>query len=102
MMFFVQKVTLKDIEAPGKKYKNTAEPLAEALKHEQYVTNSIHAIVAAATKADDYRTMQFLDWFVEEQGEEEKNAQELVDKMAMFGKTPEGLYLLDKELGSRE
>ena len=96
------KVTLKAIDAPGKKYKNAAEPLAEAFKHEQYVTDSIHTIVTAATKANDYRTMQFLDWFVEEQGEEEKNAQELIDKMAVFGKTPEGLYLLNKELASRE
>lgn len=96
------KVTLKEIGAPSKKYKDNAEPLAEALKHEQYVTKSIHTIVDAAAKVNDYRTMQFLDWFVEEQGEEEKNAQELIDKMAMFGKTPEGLYLLDKELASRE
>ena len=95
-------VTLKEIGVPSKKYKNTAEPLAAALKHEQYVTDSIHTIMTAATKANDYRTMQFLDWFVEEQGEEEKNAQELVDKMARFGKTPEGLYLLNKELASRE
>ena len=96
------KVTLKDIGAPKGKYKNTAEPLAEALKHEQFVTKSIHTIVAAAAKVDDYRTMQLLDWFVEEQGEEEKNAQELIDKMAQFGKTPEGLYLLNKELASRD
>ena len=96
-----EKVTLKEVAAPTGKYKNPAEPLAAALKHEQYVTDSIHAIVTAATKAGDYRTMQFLDWFVEEQGEEEKNAQELIDKMAQFGKTPEGLYLLDKELAGR-
>ena len=95
-------VTLKDIGAPSKKYKNLSEPLAEALKHEQYVTASIYAIVTAATKVNDYRTMQFLDWFVKEQGEEEKNAQELVDKMAMFGKTPEGLYRLNKELAARK
>ena len=96
------KVTLKEIGASSKKYKNNTEPLAAALKHEQFVTNSIYAIVAAATRVNDYRTMQFLDWFVEEQGEEEKNAQELVEKMSRFGKTPEGLYLLNKELASRE
>lgn len=96
------KVTLKEIGAPSKKYKNASEPLAEALKHEQFVTASIHTIVTAASKVNDYRTMQFLDWFVEEQGEEEKNAQELIDKMALFGKTPEGLYQLNKELASRK
>ena len=96
------KVTLKTIPAPSKKYKNTAEPLKEALKHEQYITASINTIYAAAVKANDYRTMKFLDWFINEQAEEEKNAQELIDKMALFGKNPEGLYLLDKEMGARE
>ncbi|MBR0173225.1 MAG: ferritin [Lachnospiraceae bacterium] len=96
------KVTLKPIAAPSKKYKNASEPLAEALKHEQYVTSSIYAIVAAAEKAKDYRTLQFLDWFVAEQAEEEKDAGELIDKMALFGKTPEGLYLFDKDLAARE
>ena len=45
--------------------------------------------------------MQFLDWFVKEQGEEEANAHELIDKMELFGTAPKSLYLLDAELGAR-
>ena len=45
--------------------------------------------------------MQFLDWFVKEQGEEEKNAEDLIKKMELFGSDPKGLYLLDSELAAR-
>ena len=49
----------------------------------------------------DYKTMQFLDWFVKEQGEEEKNADDLIKKMKLFGSDTKGLYMLDQELAAR-
>ena len=97
-----EKVTLKAIAAPNGKFKNVADPLKAALKHEQFVTASINTIYAAARKVNDYRTEQFLDWFIAEQAEEEKNAQELVDKIALFGDAGKGLYVLDKDLGARQ
>ena len=45
--------------------------------------------------------MQFLDWFVKEQGEEETNASDLIKKMQLFGSDPKGLYMLDQELAGR-
>ena len=45
--------------------------------------------------------MQFLDWFVKEQGEEETNANDLINKMELFGTDAKGLYMLDQELGGR-
>lgn len=45
--------------------------------------------------------MQFLDWFVKEQGEEEKNAADLIKKMELFGSEKKGLYMLDQELAAR-
>ena len=69
--------------------------------HEQYVTSLINAIYAAANKANDFRTTQFLDWFVKEQGEEEKNADDLIKKFDLFAGDPKGLYLLDAELKTR-
>ena len=45
--------------------------------------------------------MQFLDWFVKEQGEEETNATDLIKKMELFGSDPKGLYMLDQELAAR-
>jgi ferritin len=45
--------------------------------------------------------MQFLDWFVKEQGEEETNANDLISKMELFGSDPKSLYMLNQELGTR-
>ena len=64
-------------------------------------TSLIHAIYEAAYEARDFRTMQFLDWFVKEQGEEETNATDLIKKMELFGSDPKGLYMLDQELAAR-
>ena len=86
---------------PTKKYEDNKAPLLEALKHEQYVTASINAIYEQAMLHKDYRTLQFLDWFVKEQGEEEMNAEENIQKYTLFGSDPKGLYLLDRELSAR-
>ena len=81
--------------------KANMDPLKAGLAHEQYVTSLIHAIYEAAYEARDFRTMQFLDWFVKEQGEEETNATDLIKKMELFGSDPKGLYMLDQELAAR-
>ena len=65
------------------------------------VTGLIHAIYEAAHEVKDFRTMQFLDWFVKEQGEEEANAEGLIRKYELFGSDPRALYMLDSELGAR-
>ena len=75
--------------------------MAAALEHERYVTALINAIYTAAQAAQDYRTVQFLDWFVKEQGEEEKNAADLITKMELFGSDAKGLYMLNSELSAR-
>ena len=49
----------------------------------------------------NFRTMQLLDWFVKEQGEEEKNAGDLITKMELFGSDAKGLYMLNSELKAR-
>ena len=76
-------------------------PLTAGLEHENYVTGLIHDIYDAAYSVKDFRTMQFLDWFVKEQGEEETNATDLIKKMELFGSDPKGLYMLDQELAAR-
>lgn len=94
-------VTFETIEKPDAALKNNMDPLQAALKHERYVTELIHTIYEAAYEAKDFRSMQFLDWFVKEQGEEETNAQDLIKKMELFGTDSKGLYMLDQELGAR-
>jgi len=96
-----EKVTLDTIEAPKVKFKNHLEPLEAGLEHEKLVTSLINKIYAAADKTSDYRTMQFLDWFVAEQGEEEETAQDMVDKMKLFGQDSKALYDLNKEYAAR-
>ena len=94
-------ITLETIEKPDKVMKSLKDPLVFGLEHEQYVTSLIHDIYDAAHDDKDYRTMQFLDWFVKEQGEEEKNSEDMIRKYELFGNDPRSLYLLDSELKSR-
>ena len=94
-------VTLEAVAKPDAELKANMDPLKAGLAHEQYVTSLIHAIYEAAYEARDFRTMQFLDWFVKEQGEEETNATDLIKKMELFGSDPKGLYMLDQELAAR-
>lgn len=96
-----EKVVLEAIDKPQVVLENAKTILSEGLKHEQYVTGLIHTIYDAAHAVKDFRTMQFLDWFVKEQGEEENNADNLVKKYELFGDDPKSLYMLDNELGTR-
>ena len=96
-----EKVELEAIDKPQIALESAKSVLAEGLKHEQYVTSLIHAIYDAAYSVKDFRTMQFLDWFVKEQGEEEKNAEDMVKKMKLFGNDAKGLYSLNQELAGR-
>lgn len=94
-------VKLMPIDAPAGTYSGFADPLHQSLEHERFVTASIHQIYAQAHDEKDFRTMQFLDWFVKEQGEEEKNASDLIKKYELFGGDAKGLYQLDQELSTR-
>ena len=95
------KPELDAVEKPAVAVKSVKAVLDETLKHEKYVTSLIDAIYEAAHKAKDYRSMQFLDWFIKEQGEEEMNACDLIKRYELFGSDPKGLYMLDSELGKR-
>lgn len=94
-------VKLGAIAAPDKTFSNYLEPLEAALEHEKYVTSLINDIYAAAHDAKDYRAMKFLDWFIEEQMEEEDTADTMVTKMKLFGADAKALYDLDQECASR-
>lgn len=94
-------VELKAIDKPSEMFENALSPLVAGAKHERYVSALIHAIYEAAYDARDFRTMQFLDWFVKEQLEEEENADKMVSKYKLFGDDPKSLYLLDQELATR-
>lgn len=94
-------VTLLGVDAPNQTLKSFKEPLVNSLNHERYVTSLIHNIYDVAYGVKDFRTMQFLDWFIKEQGEEEKNADDSVKKFELFGGDAKGLYMLDAEMATR-
>ena len=94
-------VTLEEIAKPDKAFTTLMDPLKAGLEHEKYVTSLINTIYAAAQEVNDFRTTQFLDWFIKEQGEEEKNSTDLITKMQLFGDDARSLYMLNSELAAR-
>ena len=95
------KVTLEAIGKPDKEFASVLQPLEVAAEHERYVTALINNIYHEAHEAKDYRTMKFLDWFVDEQMEEEKNADTMISRYNLFSSDPKSLYLLDQEYATR-
>jgi ferritin len=95
------RVTFEAVAKPDKVYTKPEDALGYGLQHEQYVTSLINTIYAEAFAAKDFKTMQFLDWFLKEQVEEEKNADDLIKKFKLFGHEAKGLYSLNQELGTR-
>ena len=95
------KVTLDAIAKPDKVFTCDMDVRHAGLEHEKYVTSLINDIYAEAYAVKDFRTMQFLDWFVKEQGEEETNANDMITKMELFGSDPRSLYMLNQELAAR-
>lgn len=96
-----EEIIFESIKKPDLKKDNHIMVLKKALQHEKYITASINTIYAAAYEIKDFRTMQMLDWFIKEQGEEEKNASDLITKMELFGGDSKALYMLNNELKTR-
>ncbi|GAB4157759.1 MAG: ferritin [Planctomycetota bacterium] len=96
------RVTLQAIPAPKLEWQSPLEAFEDAFKHEQHVTASILYIVEEAVKEHDRATQNFLNWFVDEQVEEEKNTDDVVQKLKMLGDAKHALYMLDRELAKRE
>ena len=96
-----EKPILQDIKAPNMSFDDFREPANAAFEHEKKVTESINNIYALAYSLKDFRTMQFLDWFVKEQGEEEKNTEDIIKRYDLFGNDARGLYMLDAEFATR-
>lgn len=97
-----EKVNLKPIEAPKNTYKNHREPLVVQLEHEQLVTSLIYKILDLAIKEKDYRSQEFLKWYVNEQFEEEEQSQDLLEKYDFCSREVAALLALDKELSKRD
>ncbi|MDD3435526.1 MAG: ferritin [Candidatus Gastranaerophilales bacterium] len=96
-----ERVILTPIDAPPNRWKNPLNVMEEVLKHEIYVTSLINNIVTIAEEVKDRATMSYMNWFVDEQVEEEANAQDIISKLKLIGDDKSALYLLDKDLAAR-
>jgi len=86
------------LEQPIVTYKSLKSMFEDFLNHEITVSNSINDLVDLALTQKDYATHNFLQWYVSEQIEEEKNARVLNDKLEMIGEDKSGLYLFDRDI----
>jgi ferritin len=90
------------IDKPKITWKTPLDAFQAALKHEEYVTESINKLVDKAKEINDHATYNMLQWFVDEQVEEEATTGEIVDRLEMVGDDKGGLFFMDNELKSRQ
>lgn len=95
------RVTLKAIEQPPAEWKSPLNVFEETLKHEQKVTGLINNIMNIAIEEKNHATSNFLQWFVNEQVEEEASADKILQELKLLGSKSAGLFMMDKELGAR-
>ena len=95
------RVTLSALDAPPKKWESPIAVFESTLQHEKKVTGLINGLVDLASSEKDHATCNFLQWFVDEQVEEETSADEMVQKTKLVADEHDGLFILDKELGQR-
>ncbi len=89
------------VEKPPHDFPSYKKLFETALENEKKVTHAIHELVKLVTDAGDYPTLNLLDWFVEEQLEEENQMQTILDKLKLINDDGVGLYMLDQELSKR-
>jgi len=95
------RVELEAIEKPKEEWGSPLEAFEEALEHEKYVTERINEMADLAEKEKDRATLNMLQWFIDEQVEEEDSTETIVNKLKMVEDSPSGLMMLDSKLGER-
>jgi len=95
------KVKMQDISVASADYDTPQTAIHAALEMERKNTQAIHKLYKLALDADDYPTQSLLKWFIDEQVEEEKWANEILSLLKMVGDQPSGLLLLDSRVGSQ-
>lgn len=95
-------VVLKAIDQPPVTWASNLKVFQDALEHEKKVTGMIYKLYELALKENDYSTQNMLQWFINEQVEEEKNASEIIAKLEMIDARSTAVLLLDHDLGKRK
>lgn len=96
------RVVLEKIDKPQADFKDVEEIFTMALEHEKKITKNIHELVELAIKSKDHASKNFLDWFVNEQVEEEANMDKWVNTIKMVGTKGQALIMMDVHAGKRE
>jgi ferritin len=93
------KVALKAVPQPKGQFASALAVWEAVLKQEQHVTGLIHALYRLAGEEKDYATQTMLQWFIEEQVEEEKTARSILEQVRMIGASSSAIYFVDRHLG---
>lgn len=94
-------VTLKPIDKVETTWNSPSHAFQETLKHERVVTSLINNLMDTAVELKDYATQSFLNWYIDEQVEEEAAADEILQALLAIENHPSGLRMYDKELSNR-
>jgi ferritin len=95
------KVILQPIDRPLAEYKSPLELFKSVLEHEKKISGLIHKLYELALREADYATQILLQWFVNEQVEEEKHASAIVEQLKLVGDASPALLMMDRQLGAR-
>lgn len=95
------RVILDKFDKPQSEWDSVTDVFNAVLKHEQFITESINNLVTIATEEKDYATINFLQWYVKEQVEEEANVNDILDQLKLIQDSKMGLIMLDKSLATR-
>ena len=95
------RAVLKKIDGPPTEFDSVISVFEQTLEHERNVTKMINGIYALAHKENNYAVQSALQWFIDEQVEEEKSVLEIVNQLKMIGDETTPLLMLDSKLGSR-
>ncbi len=97
-----EKPKLLEIKEPPEKWDSPLHAFEDTYKHEQHITERINYLVDIAEELKDRATYNFLQWFIDEQVEEEENDRDIIDKLKLIGDSKNALFMLDKELSQRQ
>ena len=96
------KVQLQALPEPEVHFETPLQAFESVLEHEQYISERIANLYELATREHDYPLQSLLQWFIDEQVEEEDNARSAIDALRLVGENGPGLFLFDREMGARQ
>lgn len=89
---------LADIEQPDNEFNSLQEVFEKVMTHEKFITEAINSLYEVTVQEKDYTTMNFLQWYITEQLEEESLFKTILDKIKLVGNDKAGMFHVDKEL----